>query len=91
MGPTVSLPTVLRPFAGGGGTLPGAGDTVGAVLSHLTTEHPNLKRHLFADTGELRRFVNVFVNSTNVRDLRGLETPVSTTDRVIIIPSIAGG
>ncbi len=65
--------------------------TVGAVLGHLTTQYPNLKQHLYTEAGGLRAFVNVFVNEEDIRHLQGAATPVKEQDRLMIIPSIAGG
>jgi len=57
----------------------------------LTTRHPNLKQHLYNDAGELRAFVNIFLNEEDIRHVRGVETPVQEKDRLMIVPSIAGG
>ncbi|NJN43885.1 MAG: MoaD/ThiS family protein, partial [Anaerolineae bacterium] len=57
----------------------------------LTTQHPNLRQHIFNETGELRPFVNLFLNEEDVRYLDGVETPVKESDLLRIIPSIAGG
>jgi molybdopterin converting factor small subunit len=67
------------------------GATVGAALDELAERYPQLRQHLFNEDGELRSFVNVFVNSEDVRYLRRTETPLSEGDTVRIVPSIAGG
>jgi len=53
--------------------------------------YPALKQHLFSEDGELRAFVNLFLNEEDIRHLQGINTPVSERDRLILIPSIAGG
>ena len=94
MAVAVKLPTVLRPFAGGVERVevevPGE-PTVGAVFAALEKEHPALRRRLTDDQGELRRHVNVFLGSDNVRDLNALDTPLSDGDELLILPSVAGG
>lgn len=87
---TIRIPTPLRPYTGGSSSVHVGGDTVGAALQALTTQHPDLKPHLF-DGDELRSFVNVFLNKEDVRHLNGKETAVSADDTLMIIPSIAGG
>ncbi len=88
---TIRIPTPLRPYTGGQAEVPVAGATVGAVLGDLTAKYPTLKQHLYTEAGELRAFVNVFLNDEDVRHLRGAETAVKETDKIMIIPSIAGG
>ena len=89
--PTIRIPTPLRPYAAGNTEVAVAGETVGAIMSDLTARHPDLRRHLYNDTGELRAFVNVFLGSEDVRHLQGQETRVTETDKLRIVPSVAGG
>ena len=86
----VSIPTALRQYAGGNNTLTVEGGTVGAVLQAVTARHPDLGNQLFAN-GQLRNFVNVYLNDDDVRYLQGMETPVGERDEISIIPAIAGG
>jgi molybdopterin converting factor small subunit len=88
---TIRIPTPLRPYTNSQAEIPVAGATVGDVLSDLTRKYPNLKQHLYNDGGELRAFVNVFLNEEDIRHIRGAETPVQDRDRLMIVPSIAGG
>jgi adenylyltransferase/sulfurtransferase len=88
---TIRIPTPLRPYTNSQAEIAVAGETVGAVLTDLTRQHPALRQHLYAESGELRAFVNVFLNDEDVRHIRGAETPVKATDRLMIVPSIAGG
>jgi adenylyltransferase/sulfurtransferase len=85
------IPTPLRPFAGQQSRLEVAGSTAREVLDHCTTRHPELRAHLFHPDGRLRSFVNVYVNDDDVRQLVGLDTPVSPGDIISIVPSVAGG
>jgi molybdopterin converting factor small subunit len=88
--PTVRIPTPLRPHAGGLDRIEVAGGTVGEVLNNLGREHPALLERLF-ENGELRRFVNVYVNDEDIRFLDDLATPVAERDDISIIPAVAGG
>jgi molybdopterin converting factor small subunit len=67
------------------------GTKVGDALTDLTAQHPNLRPHLFNEAGDLRPFVNLFLNDEDVRYLAGVETLVKEADQLRIIPSIAGG
>ena len=88
---TVRIPPVLRSAAGGVKSVEVKGSTVGEVLDGLTSAHPSLRSQLFADGGELNRFVNVYVNEQDVRYLQDSATPVDDRDTIIILPAMAGG
>ncbi len=88
---TVSIPTPLRTFTGGHDAVELSGTTVGEVLDGLLTTHVGLKRHLVQDDGRLRTFVNLYLNDTDIRQLKSTATPVSEGDVLTIVPSIAGG
>jgi len=89
--PSIRIPTPLRPFTGGSNEVSVAGDTVGAALESLTTQHPDLRKHLYSEAGELRAFVNVFLGQEDVRHLQGVQTPLKDGDQLRIVPSVAGG
>ncbi len=89
--PTLKIPTPLRPYAEGNSTLTLPGEVVEDVLEGAVDTYPQLKKHLFNDEGKLRPFVNLFLGEDNVNQLEGLKTPLSETDTLLIIPSIAGG
>lgn len=89
--PTIRIPTPLRPYAEGQAEVLIAGSTVGRALGALTERYPNLRQHLYGDTGELRSFVNIYLNQSDIRELKGIETPLNEADRLMIVPSIAGG
>lgn len=89
--PTLRIPTPLRPYTGGNAQLELKSGNVSGALDELLAAHPELKPHLFTEAGELRAFVNLFVNENNVRDLQGKDTPLKPEDTLMILPSIAGG
>ena len=88
--PKVRIPTPLRPHAGGLDTVEAQGATVGEVLGNLGETYPALRDRIF-EGGELRRFVNVYVNDEDIRYLGDLNTAVADEDEVSIIPAVAGG
>lgn len=87
---TIKIPTPLRAFTGSQAQVSVNGETVGAALEDLTARYPELRPHLF-NGGELRNFVNVFLDDEDVRFLDGLNTEIEAGDNLRIIPSIAGG
>ncbi len=87
----VMIPTALRGYADGVDTVELPGDDVRAVLGQLTSQYPNLRPHLFSPSGELRNFVNIFVNDENIRDQQQQDTLVRDGDEVAIVPAVAGG
>jgi len=89
--PTIRIPTPLRPYAGNTPEVAVSGETVGAALNDLTVKHPDLRKHLYTEAGELRAFVNVFLAQEDVRHLQGEKTPLKETDQLRIVPSVAGG
>ncbi|MBA2316407.1 MAG: MoaD/ThiS family protein [Euzebyales bacterium] len=88
---TVRIPTPLRTATGGASTVDLDGATVGEVLRQLDAAHPGIGERLLDDSGQLRRFVNVFVDDEDVRFADGLDTPVRDGATVSIIPAVAGG
>ncbi len=88
---TVRIPTQLRTLTGGAGAVSVDGATVGEALKALDTAHAGFADRLFDESGELRRFVNVFLADEDVRFLEGLATPVSDGQTLSIVPAVAGG
>jgi len=88
---TVKIPPVLRSYTGGEKEVDAEGANVGEVLRSVATQHPDTQSQLFAETGELNRYVNVYLNDEDVRVLEGLDTPVGGRDTVVILPAMAGG
>ena len=91
MSVSVRIPTQLRTLTAGQGEIEVDGSTVGEALKALDAAHPGFAERLFDDTGNLRRFVNVFLADEDVRFLSGLETPVAAGQTVSIVPAVAGG
>jgi sulfur-carrier protein len=89
--PTVRIPPVLRPRTGGESEIDADGATVGELLGALADDYPDTREQLFGAGGELNRYVNVYLNDEDVRVLDGLDTTVSETDTVVILPAMAGG
>ena len=88
---TIRIPPVLRPSVGGEREVTADGSSVGEVLHALAEAHPETRSQLFGEDGDLNRYVNVYLNDEDVRVLEGLQTPVSDSDRVVILPAMAGG
>jgi molybdopterin converting factor small subunit len=93
MGVEVVLPGVLADLAGGARHLvvEPAGGTLADLLETLAAGHPLLGRRIRDETGQLRRFVNVYVDGDDVRFTQGLRTPVTDGSVVQVLPSVAGG
>lgn len=87
----VKIPTPLRKYTAGAGGVEAQGDTVAALLNDLDRRHPGLKERVCDDGGQVRRFVNIFVNGEDIRFLSHLDTPLKAGDEVSIVPAIAGG
>lgn len=87
----VMIPTPLRAYAGKRDSVDVQAGTVAEALSALTSQFGELKKHLYADDGCLRSFVNVYVNDEDIRFLQKDKTQLKEGDTVSIVPSIAGG
>jgi sulfur-carrier protein len=87
----VNLPTVLRSHAGGAKTVSVEGSTVGEALTALVGQYPGLVGQVIDGDGTLHKFVNVYLNDDDVRYLSALDTPVSDSDEISILPAVAGG
>ena len=95
MGPrptiTLHVPGPLRPYCAGASQLSISAHTVRAALEELERSQFDLYRNVCDETGRLRRHLNVFVNSDNVRDLDGVDTRLTPGDVVTILPAVSGG
>lgn len=89
--PSLRIPTPLRTYTDGQSEVTVQGSTIADVLDDLTARYPAIAPHLFNGEGKLRPFVNLFLGENNIKDLQGVQTPVNDTDRLLLIPSIAGG
>lgn len=91
MGVTIVIPTPLRQFAGGRSEIEVNAVTAGDALRELTTEHVELRKHLYNEQDKLRNFINVYVGDEDIRHLEGADTKVRDGEAIMIVPSIAGG
>ena len=91
MAVTVRIPTTMRPISGGASTVEVEGATLRDVLTALNVAHDGFTDRLFDASGDLHKFVNVFVSDDDVSYLQGLDTPVKPGDTISIIPAVAGG
>ncbi len=87
----INIPTPLRPFTDKKEAVEVNGATVGELLADLTKQYDGLRKHLYADDGRLRNFVNVYLNDEDIRYLQREQTPVKAGDSLSIVPSVAGG
>jgi sulfur-carrier protein len=88
---TVRIPPTLRPATGGAKQVEVPGGTVREVVTGLVAAYPSLEAQLLAPDGDLNRFVNAFLNDTDIRHLQALETPVGDADTLVLLPAMAGG
>ena len=88
---TLRIPTPLRTYADGQSEVDVQGATVGEAVDDLISQHPALRPHLLNGDDALRPFVNLFINDENIKDLNGLDTFIQENDKLLLIPSIAGG
>lgn len=87
----VRIPTPLRPLTKGQGEVQAEGANITEMIEGLNTAHPGLKDRLCDENGELRRFVNIYVNEEDIRFLKGKDAALKDGDEVSIVPAIAGG
>ncbi len=88
---TVRLPSVLRSQADGQRAVEVEGATIGDAVQALVGRHPGLAEQLLTPEGELHRFVNVYLNDTDIRHLDALATKVTEHDTIVLLPAMAGG
>lgn len=91
MAVNVLIPTPLRKFTNNNETVTVSEGTVATLVEELEQQYPGIKKSLTDDSGELRRFVNIYVNEEDIRFLEGKDTPIKAGDAVSIVPAIAGG
>ena len=89
--PTLKIPTPLRSYTNGQTEVPVSGTTVEQAIQSLMTQFPPLRPHLTNSAGQLRPFVNLFLGEDNIKDLKGLDTPLGLDDILRLVPSVAGG
>lgn len=87
----VRIPSQLQTLTGGEREVKVSGSTVGAILDELETSFPGFKERLLDENGEVRRFVNIYLDEEDVRFKEGLSTKVEEGSEISIIPAVAGG
>lgn len=87
----VYIPGPMRRLTEGRDRVEASGATISEVLEDLGRRHPGIRDRLFDAEGDVKRFVNVFLNGDEIRGLEGVATRVSEGDEVAIIPAMAGG
>ncbi|HXI84250.1 MAG TPA: ubiquitin-like small modifier protein 1 [Verrucomicrobiae bacterium] len=87
----VRIPTPLRKLTKDKDIVQAAGSTIQDIIDSLEKEYPGLKERICDERGELRRFVNVYLNDEDIRFAQGKSTPVKDGDEISVIPAIAGG
>jgi molybdopterin synthase sulfur carrier subunit len=88
---TVRIPTPLRAVAKGNADVQAKGDTIADLIADLERQFPGMRERLLDEGGELRRFINIYVNQEDIRFLDNRATKVKDGDEVAIVPAIAGG
>ncbi|HEX8296370.1 MAG TPA: ubiquitin-like small modifier protein 1 [Chthoniobacteraceae bacterium] len=88
---SIRIPTPLRKLTNELEVVQASGNNVGEILESLDQAFPGLKERICDEQGNVRRFVNVFLNDEDIRFLEERATPVTDTDEISIVPAIAGG
>jgi molybdopterin synthase sulfur carrier subunit len=91
MSVTVRIPTQLRELTSGQGEITVEAATVREAIDQLNSAHPGIGERLLDDSGNLRRFVNLFLAEEDVRFLEGLDTPITAGQTLSVVPAVAGG
>jgi molybdopterin synthase sulfur carrier subunit len=89
--PSVRIPTPLRKLTNELEVVEAGGNNISEIIASLDSAFPGLKERICDDSGQVRRFVNIFVNDEDIRFLEENATPVKPTDEISIVPAIAGG
>jgi molybdopterin synthase sulfur carrier subunit len=87
----VRIPTPLRAMTKGSADVQVTADTVGDLIEDLERQFPGMRERLVEESGEIRRFINIYVNQEDIRFLQGAKTALTQGDEVSIVPAIAGG
>jgi len=91
MAVTIEIPTAFRRFTEGAPQLVTGAASVAEALNELVTRFPSLSRHIRDEEGQIRQFLNVYVNEEDIRFLGGEASSLKNGDRLLLVPSIAGG
>ena len=88
---TVLIPTPLRRLTGGQSKLSASASDIASLIQAIDQQHPGIAEKVLDGEGNVKRFINIFVNESEIRTLQGLATPVAERDQVSIVPAMAGG
>lgn len=91
MSVVVRIPTPLRRMTNGQDKVELQEDALSAMIENLEADYPGIKERLIDENGELRYFVNIYLNGEDVRFLQGLDTAAAAGDEISIVPAVAGG
>ncbi len=91
MSVTVRIPTPIRRVTNGEDKVTVSGETLRHTIEAMEEQYPGIKARLCDDKGDLRSFVNIYINGEDVRFLSGIDSPLNAGDEVSIIPAVAGG
>ena len=91
MSAIVRIPTPLRKLTSNQSEIQIEGETIDSILSNMDSSYPGIRSRICDDAGNIRRFINVYVNEEDIRFLEGPGTPVKDGDKISIVPAIAGG
>jgi len=87
----IKIPTPLREITKGESTVSSSGEKLNELITNLDNNYPGIKERLIDSSGEIFSFVNIYVNGEDVKYLKGLETELSDSDEITIVPAVAGG
>ena len=91
MSATVKIPTPLRKLTNNETSVDAVGKTIEQIVESLDSAYPGIRERLIDDNGDLRHFVNIYLNGEDIRYIDGLKSPVSDNDELSIVPAVAGG
>ena len=89
--PVLRIPALMKTYVNNQTEIDLSGSTIAESLGDLISRYPAIKPHIMDKNGDLRRYVNLFVNTTNIKDLDGVQTAIQENDKIILLPSISGG
>ncbi|UGQ09600.1 MoaD family protein [Yinghuangia sp. ASG 101] len=87
----VRIPTILREYTGGAKAVEGTGKSINELIDDLESRHAGIRNRLVDESGDLRRFVNVYLNDEDIRFIDGISSTLDDGDTVTILPAVAGG
>ena len=88
---TVRFPNVMKYYVNNQSEFNVPASTVNELVEKITEQYPSVRSHLLDSSGNLRRYFNIFVNGTHIRELNGMDTKLEDDDKVILMASAAGG